>query len=196
MNASKTLLAKLSNAAGTPGNEGEIRDIIRQELQPHAELSYDKLGSIICRRKAGKDAPKILLASHMDEVGFIVRLITKDGFLKFHNLGGWWGHSLLAQRVAIKTTGGDVPGIIGAKPVHHLKREKSKQVMELSEMHIDVGAKDREEAMEEFGIRPGDHIVPDTEFRDMKKPSSCQRKSLRRSRRSRSCDRCVQAACR
>lgn len=170
INASKTLLAKLSNAAGTPGNEGEIRDIIRQQLQTHAEFSYDKMGSIICRRKAGKDAPKILLAGHMDEIGFIVRLVAKDGFIKFHNLGGWWGHTMLAQRVVIKTTSGDVPGIIGAKPVHHLKPEQRKQVMELSEMHIDVGAKNRKEAMELFGIRPGDHIVPDTHFREMKNP--------------------------
>jgi endoglucanase len=170
MSASTTVLARLSNAAGTPGSEGEIRDIIRHELQAHAEFSYDKLGSIICRRKTGKDAPKILLAGHMDEVGFIVRLITKDGFLKFHNLGGWWSHSLLAQRVLIKSAGGDVPGIIGAKPVHHLKAEQRKQVMELSEMHIDVGAKNREEALEMFGIRPGDHIVPDTQFKAMRNP--------------------------
>lgn len=169
--ASKTLLAQLSNAAGTPGNEGEIRDIIRQELGRHAEFSYDKLGSIICRRKVGNDEPKIMLAGHMDEVGFIVRLITKDGFLKFHNLGGWWGHSLLAQRVVVKTASGDVPGIIGAKPVHHLKPEQRKQVMELAEMHIDVGAKNRTEAMELFGILPGDHIVPDTRFMEMKSPN-------------------------
>ena len=170
MNESKALLAKLSNAAGTPGNEGEIRDIIRQELQPHAEFSYDRLGSLICRRKAGKDSPKIMLAGHMDEVGFIVRLITKDGFLKFHNLGGWWGHTVLAQRVVIKTAAGDAPGIIGAKPVHYLKAKQRDQVMELTEMHIDVGATDREEAMEMFGIRPGDHIVPDTRFTEMKNP--------------------------
>ncbi|MCP4395733.1 MAG: M42 family metallopeptidase [bacterium] len=170
MNESKTLLATLSNAAGTPGNEGEIRDIIRQELRAYAEFSYDKMGSIICRRKAGKDAPKIMLAGHMDEVGFIVRLIAKDGFIKFHNLGGWWGHSMLAQRVVIKSAAGDVPGIIGAPAVHHLTPEQRKQVMKISEIHIDVGAKDREEAMELFGIRPGDHIVPDTHFKEMKNP--------------------------
>ena len=167
---SKTLLAKLSNAAGTPGNEGEIRDIIRQELHECAGFSYDKMGSIICRRKLGIETPKIMLAGHMDEVGFIVRSIAKDGFLRFHNLGGWWGHTMLAQRVVIKSAAGDVPGIIGAKPVHHLKPEQRKQVMDLADMHIDVGAKDREEAMERFGIRPGDHIVPDTPFREMKNP--------------------------
>ena len=170
MNYSKTLLKKLSLAAATPANEGEVREIIRQELDGLAEFSYDKLGSIICRRNGGKDSPKVMLSGHMDEVGFIVRLITNDGFIKFHNLGGWWGHTMLSQRVTIKTAKGDVPGIIGAKPVHHLKPEERKNVMEISDMFIDVGAKDRQEAMDVFGIFPGDHIVPHTEFIEMKNP--------------------------
>ncbi|HSR13696.1 MAG TPA: hypothetical protein VLS90_19770, partial [Thermodesulfobacteriota bacterium] len=94
------LLEKLSNAFGPPGCEGEIRRIIREELQGMAEFSYDRLGSIICRRTGGGSAsPRIMITAHMDELGFIVQAVTKEGFIKIFNLGGWWPHTLLAQRV-------------------------------------------------------------------------------------------------
>ena len=161
------LLAQLSNAAGTPGNEGEVRNIIRHYLANVADFSYDNMGSLICRKKGGKESPTIMLAGHLDEVGFIVRYITKDGFVKFLNLGGWWDNVLLAQQVIIKTAKGDVPGIIGAKPVHHLSEEERRKGPELKEMFIDVGAQDKQQAMEEFDILPGDHIVPATRFATM-----------------------------
>ena len=164
------ILAQLSNAAGTPGNEGEVREIIRKHLEGLVEFSYDKMGSIICQRKGGRDTPRVMLAGHIDEIGFIVRLITNEGFIKFHNLGGWWGHTMLAQRVIIKTAQGDVPGVIGAKPVHHLGQDERKTVMDIKDMHIDVGARDKQEAMEVFGILPGDHIVPQTMFVEMHNP--------------------------
>lgn len=170
MDTIKDLLARLSTASGTPGNEGEVRTIIREELAGVAEFSYDHTGSIICRKHGGQDRPKVMLAGHTDEVGFLVRLITDDGFIRFHNLGGWWGHTMLAQRVVIKTAKGDVPGVIGAKPVHHLGPEERNTVMEIKDMHIDVGARDRQEAMDDFGIFPGDHIVPYTPFLEMKNP--------------------------
>jgi len=170
MLSSKDLLAQLSNAAGTPGNESEIREIIRQQLEGLAEFSYDKLGSLVCRKKGEKESPKVMLAGHLDEVGFIVRYITSDGFIRFHNLGGWWGHVLLAQQVIIKTAKGDVPGIIGAKPIHHLKEEERRKILDIQDMFIDVGTKDKQEAMEEFGILPGDHIVPHTTFTIMRNP--------------------------
>jgi endoglucanase len=168
MVSSKQLLALLSNAAGTPGNEAEVRMIIQEQLEGLIECSHDKMGSVICCKKGVKDSPKVMLAGHLDEVGFIVRYITDDGFIKFHNLGGWWGHVLLAQQVIIKTAKGDVLGIIGAKPIHHLGEEERKKVLDIKDMFIDVGARDKQEAMEEFGVLPGDHIVPHTIFTPMK----------------------------
>lgn len=159
---SHDLLIRLSNAVGTPGNEDAIRAIMRQELEGLAEFSTDRLGSLICRQAGTVDSPNVMLAGHLDEIGLIVRYITSDGFVKFHPLGGWWSHVLLAQQVVIKTRNGDVPGIIGAKPVHHLTDEERKRLLDLKEMFIDVGAKDKQEAQEIFGIQPGDHILPAT----------------------------------
>jgi putative aminopeptidase FrvX len=162
--SSKDLLEQLSNAFGTPGNEGDVRAIIRQHLQGLAEFSHDRLGSLICRRQGGSALPLVMLAGHMDEIGFIVRYITNEGFVKFHPLGSWWEHTLLAQQVTIKTVKGDVPGIIGAKPVHHLKEGERKSVLDIEAMFIDVGAVSKREARDEFGISPGDHIVPQARF--------------------------------
>ena len=168
--SSRDLLEQLSNAAGTPGREEEVRAVIRRELDGLVEFSHDKLGSLICRRAGGSAAPRVMLAGHMDEIGFIVRYLTGDGFIKFHPLGGWWVHTLLAQPVTIKTAGGDVPGIVGAKPVHHLKEGARKNVQDIEEMFIDVGAHDKQEAREKFGILPGDHIVPRTGFLTLRNP--------------------------
>ena len=170
MPSSKDLLAQFSLAAGVPGSEGDVRRLIRQHLAGIADFSYDKSGSILCRRIGGLDAPRILLAAHTDEVGFLVRFVTSDGFVKFHPIGGWWEHTLLAQRVVIKTAKGDVPGVIGAKSVHHLTPEERNRVQDIRNMFIDVGANDKAEAMEVFGIMPGDAIVPQSEFVEMKNP--------------------------
>jgi putative aminopeptidase FrvX len=168
--SSSHLLAQLSNAAGTPGDERAVREVIRQQLAEFADFSYDKVGSIICRSKGDSEHPTIMLAAHMDEVGFIVRYVTNQGFVKFHPLGGWWGHVLLAQPVVIKTAGGDVPGVIGAKPVHHLQSDERQRVLDIQDMFIDVGAASKQEAQETFGIRPGDHIVPNTPFTPLHNP--------------------------
>lgn len=170
MSSSTDLLTQFSLAAGVPGSEGDVRRLIRLHLAGIADFSYDKSGSIICRRLGGLDMPRVLLAAHTDEVGFLVRFVTPDGFIKFHALGGWWEHTLLAQRVVIKTATGDVPGIIGTKSVHHLAPEERGKVQDIRNMFIDVGAKDQTEAMEAFGIAPGDPIVPQTEFMEMKNP--------------------------
>jgi endoglucanase len=168
--SSKDLLEQLSNASGTPGNEDEVRAIVRHHLDGLVEFSHDRLGSMVCRKQGGKTSPLVMLAGHMDETGFIVRYLTNEGFVKFHPLGSWWEHTLLAQQVTIKTAKGDVPGIIGAKPVHHLKEGERKNVLDMDAMFIDVGAGSKREAMEEFGISPGDHIVPRTVFTTLRNP--------------------------
>ena len=147
MDATIQLLKDLTEAHGVPGNEGPIREVVRGYLGPLGELSQDKIGSLICRKPGGADAPRLMLAGHMDEVGFMVRLITKEGFLKFIPLGGWFSQVLQGQRVIVKTHKGDVVGVIGAKPVHILSPEERNKIVPLKDMTIDVGATSQEEVI-------------------------------------------------
>jgi putative aminopeptidase FrvX len=153
------LLRELTEAPGVSGYEEEVRDIIRQHLKGITVIEQDRLGSIVCRKNGDAETPRIMLAGHMDEVGFIVKLITDEGFIRFSTLGGWWGHVMLAQRVVIKTRKGDVQGLIGSKPPHVLSDEERKKLQEPKDMYIDVGATSAEE-VRGLGIRPGDPITP------------------------------------
>jgi endoglucanase len=110
-----------------------------------------------------------MLAGHMDEIGFMVRLITKEGFVKFVPLGGWWDQVLLGHRVTIKTAQGDVVGVLGAKPPHMLDSEERKKIVEKKDMYIDVGARSEEDARQ-MGLRPGDPIIPVSEFTPLANP--------------------------
>ena len=122
-------------------------------------IEQDKLGSIVCRKEGESQNPRIMLAGHMDEIGFIVKLITDEGFLRLSPLGGWWGHVMLAQRVVIKTRKGDVFGIIGSKPPHVLSDEERKKVLEPKDMYVDVGATSSDE-VKGLGVRVGDPVIP------------------------------------
>ena len=153
------LLRELSEAPGVSGYEQEVREIIRKHLQNITVIEQDRLGSIVCRKNGKTETPRIMIAGHMDEIGFIVKLITDDGFIKFSPIGGWWGHVLLAQRVVIKTRKGDVPGLIGSKPPHILSEEERKKLLEPKDMYIDIGATSADE-VKELGIRPGDPAIP------------------------------------
>lgn len=108
-----------------------------------------------------------MVAGHLDEIGFMVTSIDSKGFLRFQTVGGWWGQVMLAQRVTVVTEHGEVPGIIGSKPPHILTPEARKKPVEIKDMFIDIGAESKEQA-EEFGVRPGDAIVPVCEFTVMK----------------------------
>jgi putative aminopeptidase FrvX len=153
------LLRELTEAPGVSGYEEQVREIIRQQLKKITVIEQDRLGSIVCRKDGKSDIPRIMLAGHMDEVGFIVKLITDEGFIRFSTLGGWWGHVMLAQRVVIKTREGDVQGLIGSKPPHVLSDEERKKLQEPKDMYIDVGATSAEE-VKALGIRPGDPVIP------------------------------------
>ncbi len=153
------LLQTLTDANGVSGFEGPIAKIVRQELADCCEISSDRLGSVICRLKSSGPGPRVGLAGHLDEIGFMVNIVTKEGFVKFLNLGGWWDQVLLAQRVVIQTHQGPVLGVIGSKPPHILPAEKRNEIVKARDMFVDVGATSKEEA-EALGIRPGDAIVP------------------------------------
>jgi putative aminopeptidase FrvX len=159
MDSTEKLFQNLTEAAGVPGYEGEIRAVIRRYLEPMAKIEQDKLGSIIGVKRGSSDSPRVMLAGHMDEVGFMVSLITDDGFIRFVPLGGWWNQVMLAQRVVIKTSAGDVVGLLGAKPPHLLEEEEAKKPVEKKDMYIDIGATSAEE-VKACGVRLGDPIIP------------------------------------
>ena len=159
----ETLLKELTEADGIAGHEAAVRRLIQQRFKSLGEVSHDRLGSVICRKLGDAADPKIMLAAHMDEVGFIVSHITRDGFIRFSALGGWWDHVLLAQRVVIKTVKGNLVGIIGAKPPHLLTDEERSKLLDRKDMYIDIGVTSREEA-EQAGVSIADPIVPVSPF--------------------------------
>ena len=163
MDDSANLLKRLTEADGVSGHEAEIRAVVKDELSSLGELTRDNLGSVICIAQGQSEAPRIMLAGHMDEVGFMVRHIHENGYIYFLQLGGWWDQVLLGQRVRIKTRGGDVIGVIGAKPPHLLDQEERDKVVKKDEMFIDIGATSKNE-VEKTGVRVGDPIVPHAGF--------------------------------
>ena len=161
------LLKSLTQADGIPGYEAEVRTIFRDKLSDAGTIGTDRLGSIFCTRAGNTEHPRILIDSHLDEIGFVVQSVTENGFVKFLPLGGWWAHTLLAQRVTITTKLGKVPGVIGSTPPHLLSGSRDK-VLDLKDLFIDIGAENEEQAMEEFGVLPGCPIAPYGPFMPLK----------------------------
>ncbi|TCT19916.1 putative aminopeptidase FrvX [Melghiribacillus thermohalophilus] len=164
-NETLALFKTLTELPGAPGNEHEVRNFMKQELEKYAdEVIQDRLGGVFGVKKG--NGPKVMVAGHMDEVGFMVTRITKNGMIRFQTLGGWWSQVLLAQRVQIITDNGPVVGVIGSIPPHNLTPEQRKKPMEIKNMLIDVGADDEEDA-KKLGIKPGQQIVPICPFTPM-----------------------------
>ncbi|WP_261133195.1 M42 family metallopeptidase [Bacillus sp. Marseille-Q3570] len=165
-----TMLKELTDAKGIPGDESEPREVMKKYIEPYAdEVYFDNLGSLVAKKQGSKNGPSIMLAGHLDEVGFMITRIDDKGFLRFQTVGGWWGQVLLAQRVTIKTKNGDVVGVIGSKPPHILTPEARKKPVPIKDMYIDIGATDKENALE-IGVRPGDSVIPYFEFTVMSNP--------------------------
>ncbi|WP_067730625.1 M42 family metallopeptidase [Oceanobacillus damuensis] len=168
MDETLTMLKDLTDAKGIPGNEKEARDVFEKYISPYAdEVTMDNLGSSIAKKTGKADGPKIMVAGHLDEIGFMVTRIDDKGFVYFQTVGGWWNQVMLAQRVTIMGSKGDVTGVIGSKPPHVLTAEARKKPYEIKDMFIDIGASSKEEA-KEFGVKPGDSVVPYFEFTPLK----------------------------
>lgn len=163
MDRTEELLRSLTEAHGVPGYETEIRAALRPLMAPCGDLAQDKMGSLVCRQVGASEAPHVMVAGHMDEIGFMVRHITDDGFVKFLQLGGWWDQVLLGHKVIVKGRQGDVLGIIGAKPPHLLRPDDQKTIVEKADMYIDLGVSSAKE-VEALGVRVGDPVIPHARF--------------------------------
>ena len=133
------LIETLSNAVGVSGDEGEIREIVTQELKDYADdIKIDSLGNVlVTRHSTDKNAPKVMLAAHMDEVGFMIVEIDDEGYCRFETVGGIDVRYLPAKTVVV---GKDhLPGVIGVKPVHLTQESERKNTMTLESLRIDLG---------------------------------------------------------
>ena len=164
-----SLLQELTEAHSISGFEDEVRAIFIDELSDVGPLATDRNGSVICAHPG--EGPRVLVAGHMDEVGFMVQNITLDGFIQFLTIGGWWNQVMLGQRVQILTRSCEkILGVIGSKPPHFLPPAQRDNPVPVEAMFIDVGASSRREASDEFGISLGDPIAPLSLFTPLTKP--------------------------
>jgi endoglucanase len=167
------LLQELCEAHGIPGREEAIRELVTRELVPVAdEVQIDALGNVIALKKGNGRGPKVMIAAHMDEIGFLVTHVDeKQGFLRIDPVGGFDLRVLMAQRVLIHTENGALPGIIGSKPVHVLSEEERKKPLEIKDFFVDLGfspsrAKKR--------VRVGDFVTLQQDFTQIGHLVSCK----------------------
>lgn len=161
----ENVLRSLSEAFGPPGFERDVRQIISDELGSFCEISHDRVGSIICHKKGTTGPLKVMLAAHMDEIGFMVRFVKDDGCASFVPLGGWRASELPGMVVILGAKSGYVKGVIGSVPVHFTRSKPAQEQAgaDINQMFVDFGAKDKEDA-KRFGVGPGTPFIPCTSF--------------------------------
>lgn len=150
------LLKRLSETPGISGREEAMRVIVREALTSHVdEINVDRLGNVIAHKKG--TGPKVAMAAHMDEIGFLVSHVDEEtGYLRIDPVGGFDPRTLIAQRVAVHARGGSRYGLIGTKPVHLLTEEERKKVPEMKDLFVDIGLSGKE-AREQ--VRVGDPVT-------------------------------------
>jgi putative aminopeptidase FrvX len=153
------VLRSLLTAHGPSGYETAPAAVFRDAASAFAEVVTDVMGSVWARVPGTAGGPTLAIVGHIDEIGLIVSHIDDDGFLRFRGVGGWDPQILVGQRVVLGTRDGAVPGVVGKKPIHLLKEEERKKVARVEELHIDIGAKDGDEAR--GLVRVGDVAVLD-----------------------------------
>lgn len=172
------LLKRLTEAHGVPGQEEEIRDIVKKELRGVCDISVDSMGNVIAYRAAtakakSRGAKKLMLAAHMDEIGFIVKHIDDRGFLRVQTLGGWDPRQMFSQRVFVHTTKGPINGLLvyGTKPKHMLTPEETNKAPVVDNFFVDIGmdAKAAKKA-----VRLGDMVTMNRSFQRMGKLMTCK----------------------
>ena len=146
-------LFELCRLSGVSGDEDRVREYIRHKAAPYAEsMRTDAMGNLIVFKKGAKSTGnKLLIAAHMDEVGIIVTRITDDGFLKFDFVGGVDRRVAIGKPVVLGEN--NIPGIIGLKAIHLVKRDEMKKTPKTDALYIDIGAKNKEEALKL--VQPG-----------------------------------------
>jgi len=155
------LLKRLTEAHGVSGDEGEIREILKQEVTNLAdEVSIDRMGNLIAFKKGTKGGKKLMICAHMDEVGLIIHTIAENGTLKFSTVGSIDSRVLISKKVKIgkkKHT-----GILGLKAIHLQEPDERKTLVKSKQLYIDIGARSKDEASKLISL--GDYAAFDTEY--------------------------------
>ncbi len=156
------LLRQLLTAAGPSGHESDVARIWRDSCAAFAtDVAGDHVGSSRAVVPGTASGPRLAVFGHIDEIGLHVSHIEDGGFLRFGQVGGWDAAVLLGQRVRVLTKEGPIRGVVARLPVHLLKEDDRKKVPELKQLHIDIGAKDEDEARKL--VRIGDVAVIDAD---------------------------------
>ena len=151
--ATPELLTSLLTASGPSGHEEEPARVWRDAAVGFAEVTFDTLGSSFARVRAGEGAPTLAVVGHIDEIGIAVTNVEDDGLLAFTVIGGIAAETLHGQRFELLTQGGRIPGAVSRRRIQPDK-VRDRPRLELSELHLDIGAKSRAEA--ESLVRVGD----------------------------------------
>lgn len=163
MNINTGLLKQICEVAGAPGFEKRIRELVIKEVTPLVdEVKVDNIGNVIAIKKGSKnpDGKRVMVAAHMDEIGFIVTHIDDNGFLRFHTLGGFDPKTLTAQRVIVHGKK-DLVGVMGSKPIHVMTPEERNKLPKTTDYFIDLGMS--KEEVEKY-VQVGDSVTRDREL--------------------------------
>jgi putative aminopeptidase FrvX len=139
------------------GYEGPVQALVREYTESFADrVSTDVHGNVIAVKNP--DAPlRVMLAGHCDQIGLLVSYVDSDGFVYVQTIGGWDPMQLIGQRLTVWTDKGPVEGVIARKPIHLLTDEERKQVPKIKDLWLDIGARNKDEALAR--VRIGDPVT-------------------------------------
>jgi len=166
------LLEKLCKTPGVPGREGRVRALIEQTIEPLVDqMRTDAMGNLVAVRKprsggkpsGAEPSVKVMLAAHMDQIGFLVSFIDEKGYLRVNNVGGFDTRNLFARTVTVCSSDGDLPAVMNpsGKPIHIATEEEKKKIPQVNEFYLDTGL-DAEEVKKR--VKVGDMVVLDAPF--------------------------------
>ncbi|MHA1271028.1 MAG: M42 family metallopeptidase [Candidatus Helarchaeota archaeon] len=152
------LIKRLTETPGIPGHEDEIRKLIYEEVKDYCDkILVDKIGNLICLKKGSSDRPRVMITAHMDTIGFMIKYIDKKGFLRIEPVGGIDPRITIGQSVLIFHDNKIINGIVAVKPIHLLESDERNTIKKISDLHVDIGAKSKEDAKKIVSI--GDFLT-------------------------------------
>lgn len=165
------LLAQICEVAGVPGHEQRVRELVLKNIKDIADtIESDNLGNVYAIKKGKDSSKRVMVAAHMDEIGFMVKHIDSNGFIRFHTLGGFDPKTLTAQRVVVHGKK-DLIGVMGSKPIHIMTPEERNKNVQISDFFIDMGLPKKE--VEKY-ITIGDTISRDRQLIEMGDCVNCK----------------------